>query len=315
MSISFSLKVNLNIYLYNFSHNIKKVDNELEKYLTDPDEKNIHDIRTSLRRLEAAYISSPKRMRKIKNLKDFADVGKQLFKINSEIRNVDIILEKLSNEGKTPIEQFKMFEKSLKTDRKAKLDNARLCALKLRNINIPKIKDKDNDKDLEDKVIKRLNKTIRKFSKRMIKNIPIVIAYIDQVEELHKLRKDSKKMRYLLELLIEKDKKKSDKDDTDNEKNDNDNSASNMNDQKILQTIEILEQIQNMLGNIHDYDITIDYIKLQKDEIIDSPVLENITTIRKKKYKEFVNYFKTDLLDKDNVLYDVIMRKSIFSHN
>ena len=84
MSISFSFKVNLNIYLDNFSHNIKKVDKELEKYLTDPNEKNIHDIRTSLRRLEAASISSPKQMRK-KNLKDFADVGKQLFKINSEI--------------------------------------------------------------------------------------------------------------------------------------------------------------------------------------------------------------------------------------
>ncbi len=308
MSISFCFKVNLNIYLYNFSHNIKKVDKELEKYLTDPNEKNIHDIRTSLRRLEAASISSPKQMRK-KNLKDFADVGKQLFKINSEIRDIDIILEKLSNEGKTPIEQFEMFENSLKTDRKAKIDNARLCALKLKDINIPKIKDKDNDQDLEDKIIKRLNKTIRKFSKRMIKNIPIVIAYIEKAEELHELRKDSKKMRYLLELLIEKDKKKSDKDTDDN------NGISNINDQKILQTIEILEQIQSMLGDIHDYDITLHYIKEQKEVPIDRLVLENVIAIRKKKYEEFVDYFKTDLLVKDNILYDVIMHKRIFSHN
>ncbi len=248
-------------------------------------------------------------MRKKKNLKDFADVGKQLFKINSKIRDIDIILEKLANEGKTPNGQFEMFEKSLKMDRKVKLDNAKLCALKLRNINIPKVKYSDTDQDLEDKVVKRLNKTIRKVTKRMTKNIPIVIAYIEKVEELHELRKDSKKMRYLLELLIEKDKKKSDSEDTDG------NSTNNRNDQKILQIIEILEQIQSMLGNIHDYDITIDYIKQQKDVSIDQNVLENITIIRKNKYEEFVDYCTADLLVKDNILYNVIMHKSIFSHN
>ncbi len=308
MSQSFSFEVNLNIYLYNFSHNIKRVNKKLEKYLADPSEKNIHDIRTSLRRLEAAYISSPKQMRKKKNLKDFADVGKQLFKINSKIRDIDIILEKLANEGKTPNGQFEMFEKSLKMDRKVKLDNAKLCALKLRNINIPKVKYSDTDQDLEDKVVKRLNKTIRKFTKRMTKNIPIVIAHIEKVEELHELRKDSKKMRYLLELLIEKDKKKSDK-------NMCGNSIINRNDQKILQTIEILEQIQSMLGNIHDYDVTIDYIKQQKDVSIDQNVLENITIIRKNKYEEFVYYCTTNLLVKDNILYNVIVQKSVFSHN
>ena len=54
--------IDLNIFFDNFVHNIHRVDDRLDKYLVDPNENNIHDIRTSTRRLEAAFLASPKQM-------------------------------------------------------------------------------------------------------------------------------------------------------------------------------------------------------------------------------------------------------------
>lgn len=82
----------LETYINNCSRNVKRVYTKLDKYLENPSEESIHDIRTSLRRFEAAYQSNPKQIRRKKNVKTFAETGKKLFKINSNIRDVDIII-------------------------------------------------------------------------------------------------------------------------------------------------------------------------------------------------------------------------------
>lgn len=51
--------------------NISRVSNKLDDYLTSQDEKNIHDIRTSVRRLDACYKTLPKKLRKRKQMKKF----------------------------------------------------------------------------------------------------------------------------------------------------------------------------------------------------------------------------------------------------
>ena len=76
---------------------------------------------------------------------------------------------------------------------------------------------------------------------------------------MHQVRKDSKKLRYLYELLLnEKDKGK------DSVKKSDENKINNYyNNQNIWNQMEQLKKIQDMLGNIHDYDITIAYLKRQ----------------------------------------------------
>jgi hypothetical protein len=54
---------NLEIHMDNCIRSIKRVYSKLEKYLENPSEENIHHMRTSLRRLEATYQSSPKKIR------------------------------------------------------------------------------------------------------------------------------------------------------------------------------------------------------------------------------------------------------------
>ena len=279
----------VNTYIDNCTQNIKRVYTKLEKYLENPTEDNIHHMRTSLRRLEATYQSSPKQIRKKKKFKEFASVGKRLFRINSNIRDIDIILEKLAKEGKMHEQQLEHYENPLVQEKENQLEEARTIALDLRRIVVPSLYDKNKtDKNFEGNSMKRLAKISRKLKNKIETRIPIVIGDDSKITELHELRKDSKKLRYLIELVINKEE--------------NDTSKRNINDdmdvlidnnyQKIL---EHLEKIQGMLGDIHDYDIALDYLRQHQasNNPLITSTITNIMKVRKAKFDDFVNYGKS----------------------
>ena len=279
----------INIYANNCTQNIKRVYTKLDKYLENPIEDNIHHMRTSLRRLQATYQSSSKQIRNKKKIKEFASVGKRLFKINSNIRDIDIILEKLAQEGKIPEQQLEYYENPLVQDREYQLEEARTIALDLREIVVPSLYDKNKtDNKFERNSIKRLAKISRKLKNKIEMRIPIVIGDDGKITELHELRKDSKKLRYLIELVINKEKHDTSKRNI----NDDTNVLIDNNNHKIL---EHLEKIQGMLGDIHDYDIALDY--LRQHQASNNPLLTNTITnimkIRKVKFNDFVNYGKS----------------------
>ena len=279
----------VNTYTDNCTQNIKRVYTKLDKYLENPTEDNIHHMRTSLRRLEATYQSSPKQIRKKKKFKEFASVGKRLFRINSNIRDIDIILEKLAREGKMHEQQLEHYENPLVQEKENQLEEARTIALDLRRIVVPSLYDKNKtDKNFEGNSMKRLAKISRKLKNKIETRIPIVIGDDSKITELHELRKDSKKLRYLIELVINKEE--------------NDTSKRNINDemdvlidnnyQKIL---EHLEKIQGMLGDIHDYDIALDYLRQHQasNNPLITSTITNIMKVRKAKFDDFVNYCKS----------------------
>ena len=291
--------IDLNTFFDNFVHNIHKVDGRLDDYLADPNENNIHDIRTSIRRLESAFLACPKQMRK-KKMSQFVKESKRLFKANSEIRDFDIILEKVSQEGQMDELQIESFEKGIEKIRGQSLDKAVSIAHNLRKLDVPHINIYNSGYDLEflqNKLMFQYNRVVLEYLLGIEKNIPIVINDSYRVEELHQVRKDSKKLRYLFELLLtERDK------DKDNADKSNENKINNYsNNQNIWNQIESLKKMQDMLGNIHDYDMTIAYLKRQgKRKIFDTEM--NISTHRMNKYIEFVNYFKTTISNTNNKL-------------
>ena len=124
----------LETFAHNCSRNITRVYERLDNYLENPTKESIHDMRTSLRRLEAIYKSNPKQIREKKKFKPFAQTGKDLFKINSKIRDTDIIIEKLSKEGNMPEQDLEYFESHLIKYRERQLKEARTIALDLKNI-------------------------------------------------------------------------------------------------------------------------------------------------------------------------------------
>lgn len=260
--------LNLLPFLTRLNENLQRVNKRIIKYLKDPNEKQIHDIRTAIRRLEAAFLTLPKNYRNATPLFAYIKTCKELFKVNSEIRDIDIISEKLQ---KYPVNDHRdRIIQITKETRATRLEHAKELALTLKNTDISKILDKV---DVTEKALqKRYNKILSRFITEMESNFPIVITNFLSIKELHDLRKSCKKLRYMLELLP------------------NDNKST------VGQVRKTLQKIQDILGVIHDCDFTIQFLKsvenLSKEvqEIIDTETEE-----RRIKYEEFLKYCKRRL--------------------
>ena len=172
------------------------------RYITNPDEKNIHDIRTSIRRLDACYKTLPKKIRNKKQIKTYVDKSRDLFKINSQIRDFDVITDLITNNNSKHEtgngNGNNMHQTKLENRRVSKLKEAKVVAVGLRKLSVPKV-DKNNIS--AGKLIERYNKLISNFGSRIQLNLPLVMTDADKVNELHEMRKDCKKLRYLLELV------------------------------------------------------------------------------------------------------------------
>lgn len=259
--------LNLLPYLTKLNESIQKVDRRITKYVKDPNEKQIHDLRTSIRRLNAAYTTLPKKNRVMStNLSQYVLDCKKLFKVNSEIRDLDIIQEKLqsyvNDAQKEIIEQ-------LKATRQTRLEHAREIALSLKNTDRSKILDRIDvtEKDLQ----KRYNKILSQQVSKIEAAFPVVISNSSKLEELHGLRKDCKKLRYILELLPEENKDS-------------------------LQMRKILQKIQDILGSIHDCDFTIAYLESLGQSSKEIQDIRNAESeVRRLRYEEFLRFCRRRL--------------------
>ena len=249
-------------FLTKFHENIQKVSNRINKYLKDPKAKNIHDMRTSIRRLNAAFSTLPKKYRTGSSMSIYILSCKELFKVNSEIRDLDIIYEKLQKYP--PNDNRNKIIDTLKETRVTKLEYAKNIALALNNTDASKLLDqiKVTQKELE----KRYNMIVANLISKIETYFPIVITDSSRVEELHDLRKACKKLRYMLELLSIENK-------------------------TALEMRKTLQKIQDILGIIHDYDFTINYLELNEQpsnevrEIINNEMQE-----RKLNYERFIKF-------------------------
>ena len=273
-----ALSISPKSFITKLQENTKRVDKRVSDYLAHSNEANIHDIRTAIRRVDASFRSLPKKISKKGKVYDYALLTKQLFKINSQVRDYDIIYGKLEKYSSSePVLHTKLTE-ALKKRRNAKLRKARKIAMLLRKLPSPKI----NEDDISNKKLqKRFTKVISKFSDRIELNFPVVLTNADKIRELHEMRKDCKKLRYLLEILPNQDN-------------------------EIAKTITELEEAQDMLGVIHDDDITISYLRRLRQPKQVHHILEGVISERNKKYEEFVDFSKRNLSNsKENFLYQI----------
>jgi CHAD domain-containing protein len=228
---------------------------ELDRYITNPDDESIHDIRVSIRRLESAYRILPKEMRKQEKIRYYLKQIKSLFKSNAVIRDYDIICANMESRYKT--ETIDLVS-SLKSSRNQQLKNAKQVAIKISDLHIPKVSRSDL-KNL--KLKKRYHKVVDRTILNIQKNMIIVLDDEKRVDELHALRKDFKKLRYSLEIASNKE--------------------------TTLDILKNLKNIQDILGEIHDSDIIIDHLKSMKQDSTYSSIIEAEMAGRSKKYSMF----------------------------
>jgi len=271
LSSSQPIQVDIRKFVSASQKNITRVNNKLDDYLANPDVKRIHDLRTAIRRLEVCCNTLPRAIREKGRVNNYVNKSKEVFRINSQIRDIDVITDLIKQNNAVHSNSNRNRGDPAKFDNRRilKLKEAKIAARGLRKLSIPKI---DEYKLSSSKLTKRYNKLLHKFSKRIQLNLPLVLIDANNVSELHEMRKDCKKLRYLLELVP------------------HDNLSGN-----ILSKLEVeLQNMQDLLGAIHDCDAAVYFLKRQtklqrRDEIIEGVIQE-----RKKRYHDFIVHCKSD---------------------
>jgi CHAD domain-containing protein len=184
-------------YYKQFEKLLTRFRRKLAGYIKDPCVENIHGIRTCFRRLEACYSIFPSSIR-TKSSDDYLALGKQFFRLNSAVRDSDVLAEKLFD----TLARNAALKKHLHQIRAQNLQQAMKLAEQLDRLPEPHLVTPDEgsklrlDRQLRYKVEYRIN-TIRHF-------IPIVMDSEDNTEELHSMRKQardaSKAMKQLKKL-------------------------------------------------------------------------------------------------------------------
>ena len=259
--------LNLLPFLTKLSENLRKVHNRVNKYLKDPNAKQIHDVRTAIRRLDATFLILPKKYRNGSPLSEYVLKCKEFFKVNSEIRDYDIIYAKLQKYPSNA--QRDSVIETLRATRDASLEHAKSIASSLKSTDTSKIIDKIGvtEKDLQ----KRFDKILARLISNIESTFPVVLSDSLKIEELHDLRISCKKLRYLLELLPDEN-------------------------QGALKTSKTLQKLQDILGAIHDYDFTTDYLSsVEQSSKEIQEIINSQNEERKLKFDEFLKYCKRRL--------------------
>lgn len=245
-------------YFESFDKLVIKSNERLENYRKNPTEENIHDVRTSIRRLDIAWKILPKKLHHTKADK-FITLRKEFFKNNSQIRDLDVIKQKL--ESNTSEDIIQIIKKINKKKQKL-LESAQKKAEIASKIDTVKIDWRDiTHEKLENKFKKITLKLINKIEK----TIPIVTSNDKKIKQLHELRKNCKKLRYLLEL-------------TNYERSPN--------------FINKMKEMQDVLGSVRDCDITINFLSKQKKSTILDSIIKSELEKRTNLYKGFVQMQK-----------------------
>ncbi len=222
----------------------------------------MHDVRTSLRRLEASFSLLPKKQRRVHS--KHISAYKEFFRSNSRVRDCDIIRDRIGSA------QGSKMTSLLARRRQSELRRALKLAQQIRKMK-PLKQGKIDDEELE----QRFDKVARRLISRVKELLPIVISDSQEKQLLHELRKDLKKLRYILEILPDNYRKKYG--------------------EKLAKIIGKkdgkdpvagrLQDLQDVLGSIHDADITIEYLQEIK---YSGSILDKENGIRGELYQQFV---------------------------
>lgn len=216
---------NYNAFQGIFLEKLVKSKTKLDDFFKDPSEKQIHDLRTSIRRLEETYLIFPNSF-KNKKTDNFVSSYKSIFKKISILRDLDVIVDNLLKNG---FEENSDPIKFILKQREKKIKNFLKNRKKLSKLKIPHLKEGNYEK-----IIPKYEKTIFSNIQKLQDYLQLVISDESKIEELHLMRKTAKKLRYILEI------------------DPNDSYALLINKMKVF---------QELLGQIHDIDITIIFLK------------------------------------------------------
>jgi CHAD domain-containing protein len=236
-----------------FRQNLKRMAKTLEAYLADPEnETKMHAVRTSVRRLDATFPLLPKKTRS--SYRRRIEKYREFLEVSSRTRDCDVIVGRVATLGA-------LETSDLEKEKKAELAKAIRLARSLQKLPPMRLPQDDG---------KRIHKVARRITGRIGKELPAVLSD-SKVEELHRLRKDFRKLRYVFETISAEDRKKYMK-------------------KAVGRRRDLgLKELQALLGLIHDSDVTIEYLHNKPGA---GQILKKEIGTREQLYQTFVGHMK-----------------------
>ena len=237
-----------------FRQNAKRAGRRLVTYLADPqNEENVHEVRTSVRRLDSTFSLLPKKVRT--RYRGRIEKYREFLRVSSRARDCDVIVGRVSTLGD-------LDTTDLQRKKRAELARATRLARSLKPLRPMRLAQDD----------RRISKVAHRMIERIGKGLPTVLSHSSKVEELHRLRKDFRKLRYILETVPAADRKRHMK------------KAA----RAAGRDLE-LKELQALLGLIHDSDVTIKYLHGKPGA---GRILKKEIGSRKQLYQKFVRHMK-----------------------
>ena len=247
-------------YTQILSKSEKIVSDKVKAYIKEPSEENVHDLRTSIRRLLTTANVLPKPIRRQREFNRYLESYRKLLRLNAKVRDVDIILSKLPHHGDDPV--FSKLARQLKEIRESSLKRAERFASSIKNKKDFSVEAKELSSPL---IQKRFRKTASALTKTLRAHLRIVVKEPGNLDELHKLREDSRSLRFTLEM---------------------DDSP------ETSKLLPVLEKWQDVLGEIRDSDIFISRVEDAKFSSRLKEVLEKERSGRQENYERFLEIAK-----------------------
>jgi CHAD domain-containing protein len=241
---------------------IADLDSHVSLISEDPSPDNIHDVRTAIRRVEAALELLPKKVRQQRRIRKYLYACRKLFKSTSPVRDIDIVYSNLFNYESDP--NVKRALAKIQIERSHMLHRCAIYAKNLTKTKTPKI----SKKGLSSKTIaKRRKRIVTKIQAKLQEGLPIVLKDFRKIDELHDIRKQCKLLRYTLEILPSK------------------------NDDKLEGQ---MEKWQTLLGGIRDIDVTEHFVDERGlSEELEGAIV-NLKISRDGMLRSFIRSAKTD---------------------
>lgn len=211
-----------------FTRNVKTLDERADKFLETSDPASTQALRKATARLATSFSVLPKSLRGAPRMRRYFRASRKLSKATGQLRDIDTIAAwagQVKDSG-----DKRSFLSDLARTRNGTLKGALKEAKKVGRLKSPSIEPEDLSSA---GVEKRVAKIESRLSKKVDEEFEEFLS-TQEVEVMHSLRKDSKKLRHLLELT-------------------RNGGAPPL--------LERLRSIQDDLGAIRDHDLVIDYLR------------------------------------------------------
>jgi len=243
-----------------YSRSRKNLTKRLKAYLKDSNPENVRSLRISMRRIQLSTELFPKKIRKARTVRAFLTSLEEASRANAKVRDLDIILSRISTTK--PEANIEEQISRIRETRDSLLQAARRQTIALQKEPIPRVKEKEL---AVPKLQKRLNKITSQLIATINGRMPMVLKDSKDAKDLHLLRIDCRRLRYLAELFRS---------------------------QKTTRMLSQLRAWQSQLGFIHDSDLTIDYLRNLGEASEMHSILNELVSQRMQSYEKFASIAK-----------------------